>query len=328
MTSLTPRALVSGANRPGGGDASLIPLLDGKVLVVKDFGTIIDMNPIARDEIFGTLRDAYDRKTSKAYGHGVTRRFDSKFGLLAGVTPAVEKLTALHGSLGERFLKFRVRHGISAQSEKDLIERAIDNIAREDGMREQLCEVAATALTREVAKSDIPKPSKADKAYLIRLAQWVARLRGVVEREKYSEHISFRPRPEVGTRLGKQLTKLAMGVCIFRGERELSPYSLRLAATVARDTVPSRVEIVVRQLYAHLKRGETATAPQVSDWTRLPLNTIRRVLEDLAMLGVVKRKARTTSTGMWSLAPSVYENMRVLGLYAVERAWSAKRKEK
>jgi hypothetical protein len=72
LSSLTPHTLVSGANF-GGGDPSLLPRLRDRILVIKDFTTILNLHPTDREAIFGILRDAYDGEFTKSFGNGITR---------------------------------------------------------------------------------------------------------------------------------------------------------------------------------------------------------------------------------------------------------------
>ena len=44
LSALTPNTFVSGLNQPGKKDPSLLPLLDGKVLVIKDFTAVLSEN--------------------------------------------------------------------------------------------------------------------------------------------------------------------------------------------------------------------------------------------------------------------------------------------
>ena len=65
-SSLTTHALISGGNFHDGIDPSLIPRLDGKVMIIKDFTSILAMRDTEKDEIFGILRDAYDGKCGRS----------------------------------------------------------------------------------------------------------------------------------------------------------------------------------------------------------------------------------------------------------------------
>jgi hypothetical protein len=83
LTALTPHTLISGAQYGGGskGDPSLLPQLNNKIVIIKDFTTLLTMHYTQRDEIFGTLRDAYDGSTEKVFGNGVKRSYIVRFGL-------------------------------------------------------------------------------------------------------------------------------------------------------------------------------------------------------------------------------------------------------
>ena len=68
LSGLTPNTLVSGLNQPGKKDPSLLPVIDGKVLIIKDFTAILSENRKVCSQIFGQLRDIYDGSTAKAFG--------------------------------------------------------------------------------------------------------------------------------------------------------------------------------------------------------------------------------------------------------------------
>jgi hypothetical protein len=303
-TSLTPHALVSGANF-GGRDPSLIPKLDGKVLVVKDFTTILAMNSMARDEIFGTLRDAYDGQTEKQFGNGVVRKYRSKFGIVAGVTPAIESLHSASISLGERFLKYRISHG----SGRDAVRRALQNVNKGDEMREELCEVSRAVLDYEF--ESIPEMPQGFMDKIILLAEWTALLRGIVSREKYTQQVNYKPMSELGTRLAKQLSKLAYGISIFKRELVISKTTFNAISKTARDTIPDRIEEVVQQLYKHKGQGKTK---EVSRWTKLPEGTVRFLLQDMELLHIVKSEGH-----LWRLDDKIIEMILELELYKTNK---------
>lgn len=278
-TSLTPHALISGANF-GGRDPSLIPKLDGHVMIVKDFTTILSMHSVARDEIFGTLRDAYDGQIQKQFGNGVVRAYESKFGIVAGVTPVIESLHAVNISLGERFLKYRINY----KHKRNAVKKALQNVKLGDEMRTDLTEISRACLDYEV--QEVPDLDDQTMHNIMLLAEWVALLRGVVDREQYTGNVKYKPMTELGTRLAKQLSKLAFGISIFKRESVISKATYNTIIKVACDTVPDRVEEVVRTLYKHDCRGKTE---EIATWTKLPASTIRALLDDLHLLEIVKK---------------------------------------
>ncbi len=315
-TSLTPHTLVSGANFAGAGDPSLIPKLDGKVLVVKDFTTILNMNPLQRDDIFGVLRDAYDGVTEKYFGNGVHRRYESYFGILAGVTPAIEAYAHMSSVLGERFLKYRMPTQDTVTKGDIAIDRALDNIAGESRMREELMAVAAQVLDLEVSATVPPDLPAEYKAKIKGLAQWLSVLRGVVQRDRYTGQVLSKPVKEVGTRLAKQLAKLAMGVAVYRRKKVVDESCYRIVVEVARGTAPERVEEIIKQLYLNSDYGSLPTR-KLAKFARFPVETVLAVLQDLEMLKLVKLVTEGKFPE-WRIAPAVKKLMDPLDLYLKE----------
>lgn len=304
LSSLTPRALISGFSSPKGEDASLLPKLDGKILAIKDFTTILTMNPIARDEILGILRDVYDGKIEKSFGTGVTRSYKVRFGIVAGVTSKVESLSQTFQSLGERFLKLRIATDRTKLTEESRIKRALININKETQMREALEEAARRCLARGLPKR-LPKVKRWFMRKIVALAQWCAATRGVVDRDRFTQQVQFRPMIEIGTRLAKQFTKLAIGIAIFEGKKLIDDSIYELIKKIAKDTAPDRVELIVRKLWQNCpKKFDTLNTQKVNNTTRLPASTCLRLLQDLELLKVVNRLG-TMLKAEWSLHPKI-----------------------
>lgn len=310
-TTLTPHSLISGANFAGG-DPSLIPRLNKKVLVIKDLTTILEMNQTQRDEIFGILRDAYDGKIEKVFGNGVVRRYNSKFGLLAGVTPVIESVNRTNATLGERFLKYKIKQHDNKQATENAIRQALANIKNNDRMRTELADCGRAVLAWQPPDGYIPELSEEMTERFVGLARWVAMLRGVVDRERYTGRVQYKPMTEVGTRLAKQLCKLAYGIAIYRREAEITESVYRLIVEVAQDTAPDRVEEIVHQMYSH-DPDDFKSTKDVAHWCKFPDDTIRYILQDLVLLKIVEKAPQGGS--LWRLAPAVVANMRSLRMY-------------
>ena len=301
LTSLTPHSLISGFSwGTTGKDPSLLPQLDGKVLVLKDFTTITAMHFTARDEIFGILRDAYDGKTEKQFGNGLRREYKSKFGIIAGTTPIIDTFSTIHQSLGERFLKYRIEIDTQFNEDKKIMQ-ALSNINSEVAMREELIGAASRILAQPAPK-ELPAFPTPYLKKVSALAQFCAKMRGVVFRDHYTQQVLYRPSSEVGTRLAKQLMKLAIGVGIFRGVKVLGEYEYHCMGRVALHTCPDRLVAVIQAIY---RSGVEDNIPElktkeISDYTRLPTATIFRLLEDLYLLKLIKRTGEGAKY-YWSL---------------------------
>jgi hypothetical protein len=305
LTSLTPHSLISGFTWGGSGkDPSLLPQLDGKVLILKDFTTITAMHFTARDEIFGILRDAYDGKTEKQFGNGLRREYKSRFGILAGTTPIIDTFSTIHQSLGERFLKYRIELDTSQSEEKKIL-RALSNINNEIAMREELQEAASRLLAQPAPEALPAFPAEYMKK-ISALAQFTARMRGVVIRDQYTQQVQYKPSSEVGTRLAKQLMKFAVGVGIFRGHQILGLYEYHCMAKVALHTCPDRLLSIMQAIYHSKVEDNIAElkTKEISDYTRLPTSTVFRLLEDLYLLKLIKRSGEG-SKYLWSIEDSI-----------------------
>ena len=104
ISTLTPSTFVSGLPE----NEDLLPRIDGKIVTLKDFTTILTKQKDARNEILGQLREIYDGHFSKETGSGVgTKYYDSKITVIAGVTPVIDTFAGVQSLLGERFLRIR-----------------------------------------------------------------------------------------------------------------------------------------------------------------------------------------------------------------------------
>jgi hypothetical protein len=319
-TSLTSHTLISGMNL-GGTDPSLIPKLIGKTLIVKDFTTILSLNQTARDEIFGTLRDAYDGRTTRRFGNTVNRKYEGKFGIVGGVTCVIDSATHSNSVLGERFIKYRIRQtGGTFGKGGDAIMKALDNMFEEPTMRPELREAGITVLDRPVTSEHIPKLPQWFKERCRDLAHLVSALRGTVGRERYTQQILFKPMSEQGTRLAKQFAILASGIAVYRGVDEITEGIYSTICRVAMDTSPDRQEEIIKQIFLH---GGKARTPEVAGWTRFPQDTCRYVLEDMAMLGLVERQDKEDKNA-WRLAGVVGATLERLRVYEREQRWLGK----
>lgn len=323
LTSLTPATLISGATMAGGGDPSLLAVMDQRLLVIKDFTAILTLNPLAISEILGTLRDVYDGEITKRWGTGLVRHYKCKFGIIAGVTPVIEASASVGAMLGERFLKFNIPHAGHLSGRRSILNKALSNLPQTIQMRKALADVALKVLDTNpvVAGTPILPPDLWKR--LIDVSLWAATLRGVVLKDPYSKVIRFKPTHEIGTRLARQLCKLAYGISIYKREAVVSEETFEVVCQVARDSIPQIVGEVVKQLYVHQKDpNEEESGLSYKDlvrWTHLSLATVDSVLSDLHLLGVTGCTGRLDKK--WSLSLSMHRLMSSLEFYQRELNW-------
>jgi len=282
MSTMTPHALVSGFVQGGGHDPSILPTLDGKTLVLKDFTEILSMPRISKEEIYGTLRGAYDGEVEKPFGNGITRRYRAHFNVVTGVTPAI--YAERNSVVGERFLMMHVIKGCNLDH-SDPIRAAIKSVGKGAVIRQELIDIARSFLDVNVNfEEDVPEISDSDIDRISALAQIVAKLRATVERDfKGERKLLYRPQEEVGTRVAKELTKLLMGLSLINSPPSIGLTEYRILSRVAIDTcVGFNLEAI-----ASLMESPGQTLQELSDDCSLAKSTLRDQLEDLQELGVI-----------------------------------------
>jgi hypothetical protein len=283
LSGLTEKTLVSGYRDPNkpNHDPSLLPQIDGKVLVIKDLSPLLSMRRETRNAILADLRDAYDGFTDQGRGNLGRISCQARFSLLAASTLAVERFDAIDGELGERCVKFRMRSGETYEK----VEQAIRNIGKDSDMRGEIERLVSSFLDGLPAAPQSPEIPEAVLPVLTSIADFAATARSHVPRDR-QHNLRYLPRPEVGTRLGKELAKLLVTLALIRGKPAAGMEELRTLVRVAEDCMPPNRLLVLRELRcAGLKTFE------VAERTMLPRSTANQVLEDLHVLQIVERAA-------------------------------------
>jgi len=279
VSTVSAHSLVSGWQASGAGDPSLIPKLKGKTLVAKDWTEILSMPGPMQEEIFSTLRGAYDGFVQKPFGNGIVREYKGCFfSVLAGVTHAI------HGngkaSLGERFLKFQL--DVKKEKANDVVMAAIANVGKERKIEEQLQEVTRRFLKRKVRKLPALPDSFAQR--IVALVRIIAIMRAQVERDYRGDKLQYRPIPESGTRLAKQLAKLARLMAIVDGVKMPGEKQWPVIEKVAYSTAYGFHLDIVATI---MENGGSAPRKILSEQTGIPLSTMLMKLEDLMLLKAV-----------------------------------------
>lgn len=303
VSTLTPQSLASGMVLHGGADPSLIPKLNNKVLVVKDFTTILQMYAPARAEVFASLRDAYDRNFKKTFGNGVTRIYNSKFGIVAGVTPVVEAMMEGEAALGERFVRWSVPGPRSLNDHYDMVRRSVGNVSLEEDMRKALQAIANKCLKHSFDTNVI-----IDERILRRLSYVsiiVSQLRGIVPRDRYSKEVTAYPYSEVGTRLCKQFAKMLIGICMFHRVITPTDHMVDIVVRLASGTIATTISRTISVICQHFG-DRVFRAVEVERLTGLPCVASTAVLDNMALLGTVVRAASSSSPYLsdYRLSPS------------------------
>jgi len=234
LSKLTEKTLKSGYRDPKHPerDPSLLPKLNGKVLIIKDLSPLLTMRRESRNIIIGDLRDAYDQFSDDGYGNIGKVSYEARFSLLAASTLALERFSAVDQELGERFIKFRAR----GNENRKKVRRAIGNVGRDQSLRTELEKAVGEFLDGLPAELPQAIPEALQEPLAV-LADFTATSRSAVAKDRNHE-LSYLPRPEVGTRLGKELGKLLLALAYVRGKPEPDADDFQTVCRVAEDCLP------------------------------------------------------------------------------------------
>jgi uncharacterized membrane protein len=299
LSSLTPQTLLSGYERKSK-DAKkpaslLLQIGQFGIVTFKDLTTVLSMHHEAKSQIVSQLREVADGRTEKAFGNGLLQEWEGKLGLIAGVTPIIDEQHAFVAVMGERFVLYRMPE----VTRPEIARRSLARRGREDDLRERIVSLVASFLSeyRDVGYLEL---SDRFTEPLIALADIVTRARSGVARDWKTRDILYLPEPEAPTRFAKQIAQL-MAAAIRIGVSEDRAW--RLARKVGWDSVPA-----VRSAVIHLlsrQEGSSLTYAELEEKTGLPKTTVRRVVEDLVVLGLaVQRKEGDAANARWLITES------------------------
>jgi len=298
ISRLTANTLISGWRIEGSNeDTSLLPLLDGKILIIKDFTSMLSIRYEPFADIMGQLRDAFDGTCRYRYGHGKDEFYKSKFGIIAAVTTAIDKHQHLISSLGERFVLYRCPE-ISQREEAERCMKVLEGstIEKEAKIAKAAKKVLSMQVTPVTLSSHLRK-------IIINVAMFVARARTSVQRNTYTKEAEI-PSPEVAARLTKQLADLARGVAMARSKTKVTKNEIAVVCKVAYDSLPLKRIKLIKCLLKYYPDWVTAT--KLANDLSFGDRSVRQWLDDLLLLKIVKKKLWDTSrfgvTYCWKLA--------------------------
>lgn len=307
LSDLTNASFVSGLTLGQGEHRKkiddLLPQLDGKTLLFKDFTTVLEKGREMRQEIFAQLREIYDGQFSKKFGsldHKVS--YEVRFGLIAGVTPVIDRHWKVMQQLGERFLKYRWHE------DADTVTRQAERI---EGREKQMRDEIQRAIMGFLTNLEVSEPSFPDHLVepLIESAKYLAILRTpvTIHAGKSDFYYDFIPVPERPTRLVKQLKKVCKALAVVRGRDTVTAEDVVTAQKLAISTAPQdRIAVLdaVKALQHRTIDGCTATS--LKDMVRLPETSIRNILQQLVILDLVDERKVIENKSGWQQGITFY----------------------
>jgi hypothetical protein len=316
--TVTEAALLSGTSKRDRSATAKGGLLremgDFGILLAKDFGSVLSMHRDARGAVLAALREIYDGSWTRHVGTdgGQTLAWSGKVGMIAGCTPAIDSHHAVIGSMGERFILYRLPK-VDPEAQ---VRRALSHVGHEATMRSELATAVRDVLDGVDADrlTRMADPETTDR--LVAVSTLAVRCRSAVERDGYRREIELIPEAEAPARLALVLLRLynALGAIGLDDQT-----CWQLVTKCALDSMPALRRSVLEDLIA---RGDgSSTTTEIAGRIGYPTTTTRRALEDLVAHGIAVRRiqgqgqsdlwqASDWTRGRWPTVPEKSEEMR------------------
>ena len=301
MSAITTHALISGMETKRG-DPSVFAKLDGKrmALIIKDYSTVTSMPESEKLEINAQLRDGYDGYTSKSFGNGVVRTYNSlRFSLLAAVTDDIYNEAVTNQALGERFAKLNIGRSNDIAFAEGAMDKALSDDSRasfkenEDRCARMVYSCVMNIMKKVEDGATLPKLSPELQEAIKGISLYVASMRGVVSRDKFRrDYIKSAPYSETGIRFAKMMANVAAHNALMYGRAEATLEDLPLIRRIGLDTIGQRDEEILRRVWL-LNREESDREPLkhiIQEGSKYTGYTVHCCLEDLVMLDMLNRQ--------------------------------------
>lgn len=288
--------LVSGSRQ----GTHLIPMLQGKCVIIKDGTLLLESTPQQLANVYGELRDIFDGSLNAEYRNGVSASFQNiAFGMIIGITERIYSLNM--AALGERFIHCRLETSREVEQVRNrrAIKSVFESVSRtnfegndQGDSRSFPKQRAYTAgflghLHTTIRTGDLLRPqyTEEDEALIQACGDVIAcsRAQAPRSREHGVNELLYDALPEASTRVVKQLSRLAYCLCYIFGTDRITPTIRRLIVKVALDTSYSRQHKIIRTV-ALSQKGLGRQA--IAMLTGIPLETISRRIDDLLSLQI------------------------------------------
>ena len=306
LHSLTPRTLFSGHSDADGGYIPAVMEKKG-ILCIPDFTTVLSECKSNRNEIFSQLRIAYDGEGGRATGVDVKniqdRQWRGKLACICAVTGKIELFKSKASDLGERFLYYR-HTAVELDAEERLAwskKQVALNVRKIQSDIKKLLSQGKKAL-KDVELDDDTK------LYINASADYIAKLRAVVDRNNHTREIEYINPPEKPFRLENQLKGLYRCLVSIHDAESNRP-RLVLNAVVYSCIPELRLNIVEL-----LSNQTMLTTAEISTKIGLPATTVRTQLQDLCAQQILEvSDDGKHNASIWSISASfnkLYEKVR------------------
>lgn len=298
----TPKAFISGYRSQEGRDPSVVPQLNGKVVIISDESTLMEQSEKDRLEVQSLLRRIYDGKLSKKFGNIQEKQeYSVHFNLLIGSIPAIDRQFQYNQTLGERYVNYRLqipdRSQLSRQSMGNLFNEYLVN---KEKVKKKFCDFIRNMPDVDLNDIEIPDVYR---ELIAACADAIALIRTHINREKATHAVSVLPQAEPAGRLIKQMTQIVVADAIVRGDTIVSWEHLQKAIYVGLSSIKAVTVFILYHIVNREKmpgiRGEYRwfTPMDITVLSAMSRNTVSFILEDLAIHRILDIRSAKSGVG-------------------------------
>lgn len=297
LDNLTQNAFISGERASKSNKVyDLLPLLDKKCLVIKDWTSIFSLDEKMTKKLLGDLVGIYDKEFTKFSSRRGNIGYVSAFSQLGCITPAtLNRHTSYMNMVGPRFLCYTMPSS-TLETEDQSYEQIFSNQDRSLIEKEARLYVSSY-LPQLVQKTPDKKPlSKEVQEYLKTAAKLMSNCRGIVllqaasfksedgEDVKYYEVLDVQI--EQPWRAIQQLITLAKYLAFVVGKNEVGVNELAIIKEIVLSSMPADRSQALRIVK---DRDGNITAKGLTESFDRSIKTSRRLLDELVALKVLEK---------------------------------------
>lgn len=306
LDNLTLNAFISGERPTEKQEVhDLLPKLDKKCLIVKDWTVVFSLDEKMTKKIIGDMVGAYDKSLSKFSSRRGNITYNSEFSHLGCITPAtLNKHHNYLNMIGPRFLGYIIPELSKKDEEKSFT--AIfsnDNRAQKEKNVTDIVSLYLSCLNQQDISSIKPLSSTVQD-YLKTASRFMAKARGIVitqssrftnesgEEVSYYEPLDIQV--EQPWRAVQQLMILSQYLALVAGKGEVGADELSVVKDIVMGSMPADRAQALRAL--RNSPNSEITAKQLSDQVDKSSKTARRLLDELSFLGIIKKDRGSGTT--------------------------------
>ena len=292
LSSIKRETLISGFKMPDGSDPSVLAKMDQRLMILKDYTEVLQLNAHERKEVVSVLRGIYDERVDRLFGNTVYRSYKVTMGILAGVTDEIKHHS--EAAFGDRFLRYSIdtsKIDYKKQQKKAALS-ALFGITETEDLKlyvkrflEQKRNINMGVVAKMLAKSgdfnDAIQP----------LAKLTAILQTEVRRHEFgynSQEVSYEPREISGNRLACQFLRFAISLALVEEASTLQESHYQTIKRIAFDTVDSYESRICCLLAQQNGKKPYLSRQEIMDQIGIRKTSTNNYLDNLAMKRTIK----------------------------------------